>query len=1125
MKKILLAAFLLASSLAAQVQIGKNVQIGGASAGGVDSINGMAGAFTFGGAGVSCVSNVCTFSGGGGGAAFPSSPSTGLLFYTSTTAGRAAVYTDIVPLWGSGSCSGFLKNDGTCSTSAPPSGTAGGALAGTYPNPTIAGLGANYNIPLSDGAGNLKTSALNSDSTGNLLDLAGYGRFDDGLIINPGSGTDPTEGPGEARAAFIYRPIDGDLNFWIQNNNCTTKTQSVLYLLTQGTEGTTPSEGALVLVNNSPCTTGAADTVGDLPGSVILATASSQLNIINESHAGTTVFGVHGETPRFQLGFGIGSLVEIPALATGGIMAASVTSGELGLATTAQQTITLGTTPTVLGGTYTSLAGVAVNGVTLDATGSSSLFLNQAGGYSSASGSTGISGATAGQALIAGSATTATSSVPLAGAGTGLTTGPNSGVTPGDLALFTGTGGQITDGAIAGSNIMLLSGTQTVTGTKTFSGPNAYGTPAGITLTNATGLPLTTGVTGILPVANGGTGSATAAFSGANITALNATQLTTGTVPAARLPLATTSSFGAVECDGTTITCTAGVIASVGGSTTLASVAAGTAPTSSGAYNFANNNVTTTGEGDFSRVVVTSTVNSVTTNISGGVDIANTLAATSTVGQSSPIFSLDGEYWGGSSSLADVWRIQSVVGNGTNPVSTLYLNHSSGTTGVVSVRVPSIRSDDITSSTSPICPNGVSGAFTTSGCTSGGAATNLAGGVLGSIPYQSAASTTLFVSPNTTAARQFFSETGTGSVGAAPTLGLIGASDISPNEFIAAAGSVNVLTATFSPVVTSLATGLDISILPNLANTTTTPTLNVNGLGAKTITKYGGAVLAAGDLSTTAIASLVYDGTNWELQNPQTLNMALPITTTGIISNAIGGAGLSSCTGAPFQTQNSNRITCIYIDSASLSNIKSNGATPIMFPDGIGTPRNGAASTPAAAIIGTWFTVGTSTTTKPQLLIEPTGTTSTNWSTSGTGLGVNAGSGFTGNILDLQMAGASRFSVTAAGLATAVQLTQSQGENVVTFSATPTFNVGFLSNIITLTSNITSSTLAAGFSGQSMTLTFCENGTGGFTAVLPTNWRGAFTIGTTASKCSSQTAVYSVNQTAWLSTSTGVINQ
>ena len=70
---------------------------------------------------------------------------------------------------------------------------------------------------------------------------------------------------------------------------------------------------------------------------------------------------------------------------------------------------------------------------------------------------------------------------------------------------------------------------------------------------------------------------------------------------------------------------------------------------------------------------------------------------------------------------------------------------------------------------------------------------------------------------------------------------------------------------------------------------------------------------------------------------------------------------------------------------------------------------NATASSPAKAFTGTWFTGGTATTTKPQVLIEPTGATSTAWSTSGTGLGVNAASGFAGNLLDLQVNGSSRF--------------------------------------------------------------------------------------------------------------------
>jgi hypothetical protein len=73
------------------------------------------------------------------------------------------------------------------------------------------------------------------------------------------------------------------------------------------------------------------------------------------------------------------------------------------------------------------------------------------------------------------------------------------------------------------------------------------------------------------------------------------------------------------------------------------------------------------------------------------------------------------------------------------------------------------------------------------------------------------------------------------------------------------------------------------------------------------------------------------------------------------------------------------------------------------------------ASTPPVSVTGGWFSGGSAITTKPQLLIEPTGTTSTAWSTSGTGLGVNAASGFAGNIIDLQVNGSSKFYVNSFG--------------------------------------------------------------------------------------------------------------
>jgi hypothetical protein len=77
-------------------------------------------------------------------------------------------------------------------------------------------------------------------------------------------------------------------------------------------------------------------------------------------------------------------------------------------------------------------------------------------------------------------------------------------------------------------------------------------------------------------------------------------------------------------------------------------------------------------------------------------------------------------------------------------------------------------------------------------------------------------------------------------------------------------------------------------------------------------------------------------------------------------------------------------------------------------------PSTGASSS-GLNLIGTWFTGGTSATTKPHLLVEPVGITSTGWSTSGTGIGVNAVSTFTGNLLDLKLNGTTKASVDASG--------------------------------------------------------------------------------------------------------------
>jgi hypothetical protein len=99
---------------------------------------------------------------------------------------------------------------------------------------------------------------------------------------------------------------------------------------------------------------------------------------------------------------------------------------------------------------------------------------------------------------------------------------------------------------------------------------------------------------------------------------------------------------------------------------------------------------------------------------------------------------------------------------------------------------------------------------------------------------------------------------------------------------------------------------------------------------------------------------------------------------------------------------------------AGLSTVTTDG-TNVTLTGRFISSLNGAASAPPGTFTGTWFTGGTATTTKPQVLIEPTGTTSTAWSTSGTGFGVNAASGFAGNLLDLQVNGTAQLSVRSDG--------------------------------------------------------------------------------------------------------------
>lgn len=163
---------------------------------------------------------------------------------------------------------------------------------------------------------------------------------------------------------------------------------------------------------------------------------------------------------------------------------------------------------------------------------------------------------------------------------------------------------------------------------------------------------------------------------------------------------------------------------------------------------------------------------------------------------------------------------------------------------------------------------------------------------------------------------------------------------------VTSGGTADAQTLTYSPGPTSYIAGQIFSFVAGFTNTTSSATINVQGLGALAIVKFsstGPVPLAAGDITLNNIVTVEYDGSRLQLLTVPASSFVAAITAgAGLSSNGVGSVdgtitGSGTLTSVEPVNAQSGGYTVQATDNAKLNSFTNATTSSIFIPQATGS--------------------------------------------------------------------------------------------------------------------------------------------------------------------------------------------